>query len=87
MPPITPDGKTLACLHTSMQENPGVWVAYWGKEARQVYTEGAGWAYWTDNTQLLFITQDGLYLAGAPDFEPVLVQDGFWVTGMALVLP
>lgn len=87
MPLITPDGKTLAWVHTSMQENPGVWVADWGEEARQVYTEGAGWAYWTDNTQLLFITQDGLYLAGAPDFEPVLVQDGFWATGMALVSP
>jgi len=26
-------------------------------------------------------------MAVAPDFEPMLVQDGFWATGMTLVSP
>jgi WD40 repeat protein len=82
-PVTSPDGTRLAWRFTSLQENTGVWVAEWGSDPTQIYDQNSGWALWMDNNSLLFIGSDGLYLAQGPDYEPVLVQPGFWASGMA----
>jgi serine/threonine protein kinase/WD40 repeat protein len=83
-PVLSPDGGMLAWRFTSLQESVGVWVAEWDTEPRQIYDQHTGWALWMDDTSLLFIGSDGLYLAREPDYEPVLVQPDFWASGMAL---
>lgn len=83
-PLISPDGSMLAWRFTSLQENTGLWVAEWASEPRQIYDQHTGWALWIDDSSLLFIGSDGLYLAKDPDYEPTIVQPGFWASGMAL---
>ena len=82
-PVISPDGSLLAWRLTSLQDIVGVWVAEWNTDPRQIYSEHTGWTMWMDSPSLLFIGSDGLYSAREPDYEPVLVQPGFWAAGMA----
>lgn len=73
----------LAWRVTSPQENEGLWVAEWQSAPRQIYDQHVGWTMWMDDSSLLFIGSDGLYSAREPDYEPVLMQAGFWAAGMA----
>jgi len=56
-----------------------------GGELRLVYNQNPGKAVWITDDQLVFLGSDGLNIASAPEYEPVIVQPGFRSTEMLLV--
>ncbi len=59
----------------------GVWVGELGEPSRQITADPAGLPAWTqDGDALYFLDGSGLWVARAPQFQPVLVLEGFTAT-------
>ena len=65
----------------------GLWIAELGQAPQSVFEGPVFGIAWLPDGRLLFLSEDRMYLVAAPDFSPVLIEEGLINRGLIWVHP
>ncbi len=80
LPIVSPDGRLWAFSESTQGGSPGLWLGEFGGETERIFPQRCWDATWSPGgAGFFFFSQEGLYFAPAPSFEPVLIGEGLSV--------
>jgi WD40 repeat protein len=80
LPAVSPDGRLWAFAESVYDGEPGLWAGEYGAEAEKIFPGDSWDVTWSPGgAGLFFFSDDGLYFAPAPSFEPILIGEGLRV--------
>jgi hypothetical protein len=80
LPSVSQDGRLWAFSESTQGGSPGLWLGEFGGETERIFPKGCWDVTWSPGgAGLFFFSEEGLYFAPAPSFEPVLIGEGLRV--------